>query len=134
MRISATGLSPAQPEHVGDGREQQFWLPERGQLNKDHTITVRRPDTFRDLEGEPGLARPARPGDRHDPGLMLLEHRLDLRDLGIAADERRRLMRQTRQRPLAWREHATQRDFVRELRDVVSHGQAGSVNGGPYAP
>jgi hypothetical protein len=74
------GDRPGHPGRVADRRE----VDERG----------RTAGRSGGLDGEAGLAGPARPGQRHEPRRLVPEQRLQLCQLAFAADERRGRRRQ----------------------------------------
>jgi hypothetical protein len=60
-------------------------IGDRGQLENPYTVRESIDQTRRYLSRKPRLADPAHPGQRHQP--MISQLRLDLGDLGLAADQ-----------------------------------------------
>ena len=60
------GLLPHAQRRRHHGRHQDR-VAHRGQLGQPHPVREPARHLFRDLAGQPGLARPARPGHRHQP-------------------------------------------------------------------
>ena len=76
----------AHAQRVGDVVRDELGIRERGELHPGNAVGVLRPHAARHLEGETGLAAPARAGECQEP--RALEQLLDGRRLALAADER----------------------------------------------
>jgi hypothetical protein len=81
-------------------RVEQRWIREPDERYPEDAVALRADELRRDLECEPRLAGAARTGERDEP-LAVREHRDELLDLALPADERARREREVRrvQRP-----------------------------------
>ena len=79
-------------EHVGDRDRYQVLVVQRGEIGEPDAVPRAVQQPGRDLEPEPGLARPARAGERDQAGGG--DQPAYLGQLGVAADEARHLGRQ----------------------------------------
>src|SRR5213079_3324421 len=75
----------AHAQRVGDVVRDELGIREGGELYPRNAVGVLRPYTARHLEGETGLAAPARAGECQEPRAP--EQLLDGRRLALAADE-----------------------------------------------
>ena len=84
-------------EHLGHGGGDEAGVLQRGEIGEPHAVagTVRHPG--RDLEREPGLARAARAGERHQARAG--DQAAHFGQLGVPADEARHLDREIVQQP-----------------------------------
>ncbi len=75
----------AQPERPGDGGGDVLAIGDCRQVDEPHPVGQLRLQRRADLDGEPGLARAARPDQRHEPGGA--QRGPDPGELAAAADE-----------------------------------------------
>jgi hypothetical protein len=96
-------LSPAEEpgqivgraDRLRDLGVEQRGIGEADQWHPEDAVALRAYELRRDLEREPGLARAAGAGERHEP-FAVREHRDELLDLALPPDERARGERQVR--------------------------------------
>ena len=80
------------PERGGHDLRHRSRITDRPKLHEPRAVPIARQALGRDLQRQPRLAHTPDTRERHHP--TLVERRDDLRDLRVAADERRDLRRQ----------------------------------------
>ena len=99
-------------QRVGDRRPHQLGAVHRVQRDEEQAVRVGVLQGGGDRERDPGLARPAGTGERHQPDLVVAEQAGDLGELRRPADQRRRGDRQVG----AAAEAAQRREVVGQVR------------------
>src|SRR5262244_1433670 len=72
-------------QDVADNGGYQLRIIERGELGEPYAVRITVEEAPPRLDREPGLADPARPGQRHQT--MTAQPRLDVREIGFAPDQ-----------------------------------------------
>ncbi len=80
------GARRAQPEGPGDRVDDEFGRVDRGQLDVADPVGEQRAEPLREVGGQPGLADPARPGERDEPHILVGEQLGQGGDLQIAVE------------------------------------------------
>src|SRR3954470_12491825 len=81
-------------DRFGDRRREQLWRGDGDERDEVDALRIAVEAASRGLERQPGLARPARPQEREQAAVWLLEQLVDLLQLGLATDEGRARRRQ----------------------------------------
>ena len=82
----------ADTQHVTRGVGNQRWVANRREVDEPHTVGIAVQHVGGDLQRKPGLAEAAHAEERQQP--RSIEEPLRLGELGLAPDERCRLLRQ----------------------------------------
>src|SRR5262245_42124088 len=77
-------------QDIADDGGDQLRIIERGELREPYAVRISVEEAPPRLDCEPGLADPARPGQRHQA--MTPQPRLDVREIGFASDQTRQLL------------------------------------------
>src|SRR5262249_61009618 len=80
-----TRSAEAHAQDLADDGGYQWRIMERGELGEPYAVGVAVENAPARLDREPGLADPARPGQRHQT--MTAQPRLDVREIGFAPDQ-----------------------------------------------
>ena len=102
-------------DRLGNRRRQELRRRHRDERDEVHTVGVAFDPARGGLERESGLARPARPDEREQAAVGILEQPVDLVELGRAANERRAWGRQV---PHARLDRLQKREVAQEPFDV----------------
>ncbi len=90
-------------EGAGNRRQHQIRIAHRFEIDEDHSVGEFRHGIRGDLQCQPGLADPARPGQRHERHVLPPQQFANQCDLTLAADQQRPRSRRRCRRSSWWR-------------------------------
>ena len=88
-REAAVRAVDGELDRLGEGGREEVRRGDGGERDEVDAVRVAVDAASGGLEGEPGLARPARPDEREQAAVWILQQPVDRFELGRAADERR---------------------------------------------
>ena len=88
-REAAVRAVDGELDRLGEGGREEVRRGDGGERDEVDAVRVAVDAARGGLEGEPGLARPARPDEREQAAVRILQQPVDLFELRRAADERR---------------------------------------------
>src|SRR5439155_16317042 len=88
-RETAVRAVDGELDRLGEGRREEVRRGDGGERDEVDAVRVAVDAASGGLEGEPGLAGPARPNEREEATLGVLQQPVDLFELRRPADERR---------------------------------------------
>ena len=86
----AGGRAQTDAQDIGDDGRYELRVIQRGELGEPHAVGVAIEQAAAGLDREPGLADPAGAGERYQT--VIAQPRLDLREIGFAADQTGQLL------------------------------------------